>query len=60
MSTSDPSLVDSLTLLKSLERDIQNALDNLMNERINTAAGWLCEARATVAELKRREERISG
>jgi len=52
--TSDPSLVDTATLMASLERDLGQ-----VNRLMWDAAGFLREGRATLAELNRRAD-LSG
>lgn len=49
MSTSDPSMVDTATLLGSLRSDLAK-----IDGKLWEAVGWLREARVTVAELERR------
>lgn len=51
MSGSDPSQVDSATLLRSLARDLGMARGKMIE-----AADWLSEALVTVYELSRRAD----
>ncbi len=64
-ASSDPSLVDSLTLLKSLSADIEWALANSLkvapiSNEARIIRDTLIETRVTLAELIRREERLRG
>ena len=54
MSTSDPIMVDSETLKKSLARDLKEAQYAAVREDYLSAGRWLSEARITICELGRR------
>lgn len=65
MSTSDPSLHDDLTLLKSIERDLDQAVTRAMvwcasSNDARIIRDLLIETRVAAAELIRREERLRG
>lgn len=49
MASSDPSQVDTPTLIRSARHDVEQAMSLVWD-----AHKWLTEARATVAELERR------
>jgi hypothetical protein len=49
MTTSDPTLVDTPTLIRSAKRDLFEA-----QQRCRQAFDWLAEAQVTLAELERR------
>lgn len=53
--TSDPSMTDTKTLLKSLERDLDMAWRN--NQERDDCMRWMAQARVTVHELNERAER---
>lgn len=48
----DPSFTDTATLLTSLRHDMEQA-----QAKVNEAYRWLAEARNTLFELQRREEK---